>query len=335
METQDNTIKTSPINLGAKGYYSLSVYKEDGTEVADKRIEASPNVVTYAGAYDIFFSNGIFGYYYADIGTGTTELTRSSSGLGNRFNATSTQEVASRGGNEVDNGDGTSTITTTRTMSFGVGETVGTFSEVGLSKQNNGSGFIAGQLIKDELGNPTTITVLSDEQLRVTYTLELTVPNGEQGAPVIGTGSVTTPEGPVNYTVYSQPYFAEYSVGSSSSLTRRQTSGTIFVRSSPTGIAQEYDVGTDSYAHNGSGMVTWTSAGGTVPPSGFSNTSIKYHLAGSAPNGNDIYTGVDPVTRLTPSNTNVKIPVIVEYETPISKDSTRSYKCQIEAVYSI
>lgn len=336
METETSIIKTAPISLGSNGYYSLNVYKADGTEVVEKRIEDSGNVVTYEGAYQLFFGNNVmFSTMYANIGTGTSELTRTSVGLGNRFSAISSGADVGRAGNEVDNGDGTSTLTLTRTMSFSLGATTGTFSEVGISTSSNGSGFIAGQLIKDEFGNPTTITVLSDEQLKVTYTLELTVPNAEQGAKLIGTGSVTTPEGPVNYSVYAQPYFADYPIGKASTATRNTTRGMIYVRSAPTGNSQSYDVGTDSYSHNGSGVVTWTSAGGTVPPSGFSNTSIKYHLAGFAGSTGDSWTGVDPVTRLVASDGTPSIPVLVEYDTPINKDSTRSYKCQIEVVYNI
>lgn len=338
METETNVIKTDPINLGAKGYYSLNVYKEDGSEVVEKRIKDSQNVVTYDGAYRLFFGGRMFSSMYANIGTGTTELTRTSPGLGNRFSASSNGVGAARSGNEVDNGDGTSTLTLTRTMTFALGSTPGTFSEVGISLGSDGSGFIAGQLIKDEFGTPTTITVLSDEQLRVTYTLELTVPNGGQDAPLIGTGSVTTPEGVSSYSVYAQPFFAEYAVGSSIVVTRHNNiDGRAFVSSAPNSGATYFDAGgTDSISHDGAGTVTRLTADGTASPSSFSNTSIRYHLTGYASSsGVDYQIGVNETSLLTPSNSSSEIAAVIEFNPPLSKDSTRSYKCRIETVYNI
>lgn len=338
MEQDTNTIKAEPVTLGSKGYYSLNVYKSDGTEVVEKRVTDSQNVVTFEGAYQIFFEGRMFSLMYANVGTGVTELTRSSSGLGNRFSASSSYGGAARAGNEVDNGNGTSTLTLTRTMPFSLGATTGTFSEVGMSLEANGTNFIAGQLIKDEFGSPTTITILADEQLRVTYTLELTVPNGGQGAKNIGSGTVTTPEGTSNYTIYSQPFFSGYTVGSSGSDVVAYKSSMSYLRNAgeaSSGVATEFNVGNPSVSRS-DGTVTIVTGSATAAPSSFSKTSLKYQLFGQG-NVNAAYTGINPVTKLRPDEGHsfAGTHTLLEYETPIVKNNTRSYRARLTLTYNI
>lgn len=339
MEQDINTIKTEPVTLGSKGYYSLHVYKEDGTEVVEKRITDSQNVVTYEGAYKLFFDDKLFSSMYANIGTGTTELTRSASGLSNRFSAPSSSSGASRSGNEVDNGNGTSTLTLVRGMSFSLGDTTGTFSEVGISTSSNGNNFIAGQLIKDEFGNPTTITVLADEQLSVTYTLELSVPNGEQGGKNIGTGTVPTPEGAVGYTLYAQPFFGEYSLNDSDERTVDFEGDEAFLRSSTdanSGSSTKLTVGSSSLSRV-DGTVSLTTGNNTAPPSAFSRPTLKYALYGSSPFGSGSAgdTGVDTINNLRPSRYRARMHTLLIYDTPINADNTRSYKAQLTLTYNI
>lgn len=337
MEQKVQKIKAEPVKLGSKGYYSLSVYKADGTEVEEKRVDACNNVVTYGGAYSIFFGTAMFSNYYANIGTGASEITRSSTGLGNRFNATSSGSSASRAGNEVDNGDGTSTLTFVRTMSFSLGSTTGTFSEVGISTSSNGSGFIAGQLIKDALGNPTTITVLSDEQLRVTYTLELTIPNGGLAVqPSIGTGTVTTPEGSSTYTIYTQPFFSVYTVGDSFATIRLSSarSVTSFNNSAGTTITST-STGGISLSHDGTGTVTVTTGNNTLAPSSFSSTDIAYIGAGGGSNSSAAVNNLNITSKRYPSTSSSYQYLAAEFSPPLSKDATRSLRCQFELVYTI
>ena len=57
------------------------------------------------------------------------------------------------------------------TYSFGVGAATGNLSELGIG--SNVSHLFSRALIKDGAGNPTTITVLADESLRVSYELRV------------------------------------------------------------------------------------------------------------------------------------------------------------------
>lgn len=56
-----------------------------------------------------------------------------------------------------------------RTFTFGVGVAAGNISEVGIGWEAGGPTLFSRSLIKDELGNPITLTILSDEVLRVVY----------------------------------------------------------------------------------------------------------------------------------------------------------------------
>jgi len=198
------------IKLGSKGHYNLTVLNSEGSRVEEKCTGEISNVITNTGAFNSFFGGQMFNRGVAVLGTGSVEITETDTGLTNQDGgASANSDLPSRSGNEVDNLDGTATLTITREMTFTLGSKVGTFSEVGISV----SGFIAGQLIKDEFGDPTTITILSDEQLIVTYTLEWTYPNVST---LVGTGTVTdSASNSYGYEVWVQPYFSVYTLNAS------------------------------------------------------------------------------------------------------------------------
>lgn len=93
----------------------------------------------------------------------------------------------------------------------------GEFNNVTISKIgilcDNGSGLtdrlIAGQLIKDGLGNPVTITILSDEQLDITYTLYIPKMNDIVGIP--GVQIINGIEYPYALTVHQSRLCDQYS----------------------------------------------------------------------------------------------------------------------------
>lgn len=61
------------------------------------------------------------------------------------------------------------------TFTFPIGSVVGNISEIGVSNYAD-SLLLSRSLIKDGLGNPTTITLTATDQLKVTYTLRRTQP---------------------------------------------------------------------------------------------------------------------------------------------------------------
>lgn len=327
------------INLGSKGYYSLSVLDKDGNIKEDKSIGTVDNVITYAGAYaSLISSNGtspLFSYLYAAVGTGTVERSRDSIGLGAESGGRSSGASSSRSGNEVDNLDGTSTLTLTRTLAFSLGQLVGTFSEVGLYNASTGGTFIAGQLIKDELGNPTTITLLADEQLIVTYTLEWIVPNTSVN---VGTGSVTDANSNVyNYEVWAQPYFSDYTVGGTYYYSRYFSSNAadeqVFRDSLGTGnYGISIDTGTGwsgRVSHDGSGTVTATTQPYTYSPTEFNAVDIVFvgfYASAYTSTNLDI---VDTSKALTASSLTSAAPALfIKFLNPITKTSNDSFSIQ-------
>ena len=100
-----------------------------------------------------------------NVGTGTTAPAVTDTGLETRFASSSTlYGTVSYDGTASD----PMSIGVTRVFEFAIGVFSGQpLSEVGLSAGSN-SNYFNRQLIKDEYGSPTTITVLVDEGVRIT-----------------------------------------------------------------------------------------------------------------------------------------------------------------------
>lgn len=313
------------INLPSKGYYSLSVKDKDGNIVEDKCINNVNNVITYAGAFRALFDQELTTSYYCKVGTGTTEITRSDTSLGSALAPESSNSSSGRAGKEVDNLDGTSTLTLTRTMTFSLGAISTTISEVGVFS-NSGDTFIAGQLIKDELGDPTTVTILSDEQLTVTYTLEWTVPNQTVN---VGSGTVTdSNSNTYDYEVWVQPYFREYTINDSNEASKwpirddfliNQLCGTT---GSPIGGVVETGTGTISRTD---GTVTFSGNTITWTPSSTSGTIGFVTMWGTGNTASSNYSIVDTATALGPEGSQAAGAVVVKFLDPVTKTTSDTF----------
>lgn len=84
---------------------------------------------------------------------------------------------------------------------FGEGVAQGNLSEIGIG---NVTDLFSRALILDDLGNPTTITVLSNEFLTVYYTLRVNIPQSD----VVTTVSIDIDGVPTNHTVTIRPAWA-------------------------------------------------------------------------------------------------------------------------------
>ena len=330
-------IKTNPVQLASKGYYGIKVFKEDGTEVLEKRVEKVDNVVTFTGAYYLFFESRPTVTMFCAVGTGTVERTRTSTSLDNQTYRSSFFRGAPRSG-ELDNGDGTSTINFSRTYDLPLGGVVGTISEVGLVASS--SDLIAGQLIKDEFGSPTTITILSDEQLVITYELELTFPNGEVAvSPIVGSGSVTTPRGTTAYTLYAQPFYTNYPLNGEDDLTTTRDSRNYYVSKGSNGtttIGEMQASISKSTSLDSNGVVNVDYQAATASPSDFNSTDIKFILLGNSQY--DYYTDVDTTTKLVQahgSSSDACAPVVLEFDSPVTKLDSESFIIRASAVFQI
>lgn len=75
---------------------------------------------------------------------------------------------------------------TGRTYTFSTGSAAGNIAEVGIGSDPTGNTLFSRALILDSMGNPTTITVLPDEDLVIIYELWIKQPTGDFIATVSG-----------------------------------------------------------------------------------------------------------------------------------------------------
>lgn len=331
---------TKTVKIESEGSYSIRVYKKDGTPVPEKTLENIGNTVTYAGAYDALFNSGIFASLTIAVGTGTTERTRSDTSLGNETHTGGSADAPVTG--IATNGDGTATHTFTRSLSFALGAVVGTFSEVGLKR---GSTLIAGQLIKDEFGNPTTVTVLADEQLKVEYTLAFTFPdNSLPVAPIVGTGQVTTPTGTSDYTIYSQPWFAAYVPTGNPAIDRwirAADAGNVYVLYASSGSRLLMKAAENALSKSFVGdTVTYDFGELVLPPTALDSADIAYISIGGAATTSNATTSFSTTTKRVTSaiggfgNLN-SILGITEFSPPLTKTSSDTMKVRFTLEYKV
>lgn len=159
------------ISSGVSGRFMIQTAKADptGAEVPGSRVVVAPwqdNLITDSGM-DYMGGSGAQGNYfmnYLSVGSGATPPA---------FTDTSLQARVATTGSSNTTTDGYTTEPPyyswyRREFQFGVGAAAGTLSELGLTN-NSGTEAYTRALIKDEGGNPATITVLPDELLIVTY----------------------------------------------------------------------------------------------------------------------------------------------------------------------
>lgn len=79
------------------------------------------------------------------------------------------------------------------TYTFNVGAVVGNVSELTIGQGANGTNIFSRALVKDGVGNPTSITVLADEQLIVTWELRYYFNEADQSDTVDGYSIVMRP----------------------------------------------------------------------------------------------------------------------------------------------
>lgn len=318
------------LKASAIGHYTVKVLDKEGNEV-DKGLTApTENVVTNLGttyyrsaatsqrSAAAMFQNT----FYIGLGEGSIERTKASTDLDNPFAIARPSVGASAGSGFTDNLNGTETYKRVCRAAFPLGAVVGTVSEVGVFSSATGTDLIAGQLLKDGAGQPTTITVLADEQLIVEYTIEWTYTLGTQSG---GSGSVTVNGVAYPYTVTfagircaSGGYFSipttSFSTTNINNIRFRKTDGGFYSigktpsRTKPTA---------DSYEEHISEF--------TIAPSAFSGDIKKIMFMGHDSNS----TSYD-----NPAN-NVGPFVVIEFDTYLTKTSSDALTLEATIGYSV
>ena len=172
-----NNILTAP-NMGFDGVYLIEVIQQDGTLKQGSGLNTPfKNLLL-----DNFFKtvsplggevNLSPAPAYCKVGTGSTPPSTVDTSL--------VSQVAKIGKTDTTSYTYSSSIATgywrqgTIGFTFPIGSVVGNISEIGVSNYED-SLLLSRSLIKDGLGNPTTITLTATDQLKVTYTLRKTQP---------------------------------------------------------------------------------------------------------------------------------------------------------------
>ncbi|NWA25519.1 hypothetical protein HX866_11490 [Pseudomonas gingeri] len=149
-----------------EGHYSVELYRVDsnGVEVPGTRRQPVPpfkNLITNIGLDRMAVSADWLGF--CQVGSGTSTPVFTDTALGSRISGVNyISDVPSA------QPSAPYFASTTRTFRFAAGVATGNLSEVGVGWAATGSLF-SRALIVDTAGSPTTITVLADETLDVTY----------------------------------------------------------------------------------------------------------------------------------------------------------------------
>lgn len=178
----------NPLRVECAGYYKIEAVKldADGNEIS-RRVCADwfRNLITNPGL-DRMGSHSDY-LQYCSVGSGSTAPAVTDTALSSLVATTVT----------VHNSSNSITTTSPRyaykrnTYRFYSGTVAGNLSECGVGWGSSGTGLYSRALILDGSGNPTTITVLSDETLDVTYELRWYITESDTSFNVTITGSGT------------------------------------------------------------------------------------------------------------------------------------------------
>lgn len=187
---QDTEIPLPPIGVRMEGWISL---KKGKGSIITGEIPAFKNIITNNGLDGVADNNVGNRTAYCHVGTGTSAEAATDTALGTFVGAegvaTSTSTSAEASSPYY--------MKYVRTWRFDPGEATGNISEVGFSSQATTGGLFSRALVKDGGGSPTTITVLSDEWLDVTYEFRLYPGHTSADA----TGSISFSGSSKNYTL--------------------------------------------------------------------------------------------------------------------------------------
>ncbi len=145
------------LELGLQGRYKFIATKEDGSQRVLS--DWQDNLILDGGLDRIGVGSS---WDRCQVGTGSTAPANGQTALSSLLASTTSVTAQTAGTNSPTN----TYAWARRTYRFDLGAAAGNLAEVGVGWSG---GLFSRALIKDELGNPTTITVLSDEYLDVIY----------------------------------------------------------------------------------------------------------------------------------------------------------------------
>lgn len=167
-----------PIKVELGGEFKFEAVKADGTS----RVLADwfPNLITDIGLDRLGTNNDFL--TFCRVGTGTALPVVGDTQLQSQVASTNSTVSTSN----TTSGSPPYYVEAVRTYQFAQGAAAGNLAEVGIGWTTSGASLFSRARILDSLGNPTTITVLSDEFLNVSYRLRQFAPAADR----LGTFSV-------------------------------------------------------------------------------------------------------------------------------------------------
>ncbi len=158
----------------AAGFFKLEVF-DAKTGRKTKQTPWFKNLITNTGLNQMathLSTTSLAPFSYCHVGTGSAAPSFSDTAL-------STWVAASSSVTGISGGAQSSTpyyIHIRRRFNFGEGDAAGILAEVGIGPSSSNETLTSRALIVDELGDPTTIQILSNEFLRVTYEFRIYIP---------------------------------------------------------------------------------------------------------------------------------------------------------------
>lgn len=180
-----------------EGIIKLEVIKEDGTlKEADGLNIPFKNLITDAGLNSIAGSSTIGDAAdYCRVGTGSTVPSVSDTALNSQTGSVSSSGTETKSVQYA----ATPYYSQHRIVyTFAVGAVSGNLTEIGFFSASTGGTMWSRALIKDSGGNPTTLTLLATEQLKVTYTVIRYIPASQTGTFTLNTNGTNST---VTYTI--------------------------------------------------------------------------------------------------------------------------------------
>lgn len=177
------------IEQHVEGYFRIEKFKtsDSGDEIPGSRTVAAD-----------WFSNLILNQGLNQMATTSTYLAACQVGSGSTAPAEGQVALVSRIAGTITIPSSVDSVSpsapyycaVTRTYRFAEGVATGNLAEVGVGSSETGTTLFSRSLIKDSGGNPTTITILSDESLDVIYQLRYYAPVSDVTGTVVATGNI-------------------------------------------------------------------------------------------------------------------------------------------------
>lgn len=245
------------MNVAVSGEYFIEVLNEKDEVVATHK---QKNVITDRFLAAMASASTSTQVNYGYMSTSTTDPVASATTMPSTVASTSNKSWTIS-----TSGSGLDWYTNSRyTFTFATNQYIGTITAVGVGNGNAGAGLTSWVKLKDGDGLDTTLTLITGDRLRITYTLRMKRPNTQTSGTInmagIDYNYVLSPMNIASSSAEWQQLADVFSINTISTSMRIypfKNAGTITGASTGTGLVQGGDPTSYSYAPSGN-TVNWT-----------------------------------------------------------------------------